>query len=86
MTETDYKALKSQKRLNKFNFRQKLGGNLRKARKRVGLRKIAVTKLFGLGKVTLASYEAGKFFPPFELLCEFAKLYAVTVEDLAGGD
>lgn len=69
---------------NSSERRNEIGGRLRKAREAAGLSQAQVAELIGLHRPTISEIEAGRRRVAAEELAEFADIYEVTVEWLAG--
>ena len=63
---------------------QELGGRLRDARRRAGLRQEQVAEAIGTHPVTISKYERGVQDPSTDLLSAMARLYQVSLDWLLG--
>ena len=62
----------------------KLSENLKLFRHKLRLTQSEVAEIIKKDRSSIAKYESGSTAPPFSVLCLFARLYDVTVDELCG--
>lgn len=61
-----------------------IGNNIRKMRKKRNLSQEELAKLLNIRRQTISSYERGKSIPDIYILIQMAKIFQISLDELAG--